>query len=265
MLQQTPLVNEQKGISPQEMKIARASIKEVADKFTSYHQFVEFDFNHQELDAISKLGTHLLPKTRINMNASELGIIISSTTEINYIFTQYVNITCWLFEEDNEITYIDKCTIGNINLSGWLVKNVFVYALTALFNEEVANTIEQLITRSSYKNKAIFFSTQKSKYFKENINSSLKSIGDLASIYAQSGNVSPELVSLYIDEMSKVDSSELSDYFKALFTLAKKRSFENEAEDENRAIIWLLQLSPLVLRCLRPLLYQWLVHTNNCT
>ena len=63
MLQQTPLVNEQKGISPQEMKIARASIKEVADKFTSYHQFVEFDFNHQELDAISKLGTHLLPKT----------------------------------------------------------------------------------------------------------------------------------------------------------------------------------------------------------
>ncbi len=243
MLQQTPLVNEQKGISPQEMKIARASIKEVADKFTSYHQFVEFDLNHQELDAISKLGTHLLPKTRINMNASELGIIISSTTEINYIFTQYVNITCWLFEEDNEITYIDKCTIGNINLSGWLVKNVFVYALTALFNEEVANTIEQLITRSSYKNKAIFFSTQKSKYFKENINSSLKSIGDLASIYAQSGNVSPELVSLYIDEMSKVDSSELSDYLKTLFTLAKKRSFENEAEDENRAIIWALAVS----------------------
>jgi hypothetical protein len=243
MLQQTPLLNEQKGISPQEMKTARASIKEVADKFTSYHQFVEFDINRQELEAISKLGTHLLPKTRVNINASELGIVISSTTEIKYFFTRYVNIACWLFEEDDAVMYIDKCTIGNISVSGWLVQKFFVYSLTALFNEQVANTIEQLITSSSYKDKAIVFSAQKSKYFKENINSSLKSIGDLASIYTQSGDVSPEVVRLYVDEIDTTESSELSEYIKVLFTLAKKRSFDHDAEDESRAIIWALAVS----------------------
>jgi len=243
MVQQTPLVKEQKGISPQKMKIARASIKEVADKFTSYHQFVEFDLNHQELEAISKLGTYLLPKTRININASDLGIVISSTTEINYFFTQYVNIACWLFEEDDAVMYIDKCTIGNISISGWLVRSFFVYSLSTLFDEQVANTIEQLITSSSYKDNAIVFSAQKSKYFKDNVNSSLKSIGDLAAIYTQSGDVSPEVVSLYVDEIDKTESSELSDYIKVLFTLAKNRSFDNEAEDENRAIIWALAVS----------------------
>jgi len=243
MLQQTPLVNEQKGISPQEMKTARASIKEVADKLTSYHQFVEFDINRQELEAISKLGTHLLPKTRVNINASELGIVISSTTEVSYLFTQYINISCWLFEDDDAAMYIDKCTIGSLNISGWLVQNFFVYSLTALFDEQVANTIEQLITSSSYKDKAVVFSAQKSKYFKEDVNSSLKSIGDLASVYTQSGDVSPDVVRLYVDEIDKIESSELSDYIKALFILAKMRSFDNDAEDESRAIIWALAVS----------------------
>ena len=243
MFQQTPLVNKQKGISPEEMKIARAAVKEVADEFSSYHQFIEFDINHQELEAISKLGTHLLPKTHININASQLGVVVSSTTQVNYLFTQYINIACWLFEDDLTGMYIDKCTIGNISISGWLVRKFFIYFASTLFNAEFGNTIDELISSSSYKNKMIVFSAQKSKHLKDNINASLKSIGDIAAIYAQSGNVSPEVVKLYIDEIDKVDSSELSDYLKVLFTLANNRSSDNEAEDENRAIIWALAVS----------------------
>ena len=57
LLQKEALLNRQKAISPDEMRTARIAIKEVMGNLTSFHQFIEFDINQQELSALSKLGS----------------------------------------------------------------------------------------------------------------------------------------------------------------------------------------------------------------
>lgn len=239
-LQNEALLKKQKAISPDEMKTARSVVKEVVGSLTSFHQFIEFDIDQQELLTISKLGTHLLPKTQVNVNASELGVLISSTTEIQLFFTQYLNVSCWLFEERDKGMYIDNCSIGNISVSGWLVQKLSIGLVSLLLGEEAATTANELLTHSTYKDEVLVFTAQKSKYLKNDLNESLETIGDLARLYAQSGDVSPEVVQLYISEMDNVRSRELADYIQALFSLAKQRSLNNSAEEENAAVIWAL-------------------------
>jgi len=240
LLQKEALLNRQKAISPDEMRTARIAIKEVMGNLTSFHQFIEFDINQQELSALSKLGSHLLPKTQVNVNASELGILISSTTELQLLSKQYINVSCWLFEEHSTGMFIDNCSIGNVTLSGWLVQKLSLGIVKLLMGEEAATTANQLITNSTFKEEAIVFTAQKSKYLKNDFNKSLETIGDLARLYARSGDVSPEVVQLYISEIENVRSRELADYIKALFNLAAQRSVNNTAEEENAAVIWAL-------------------------
>ena len=52
LLQKEALLNRQKAISPDEMRTARIAIKEVMGNLTSFHQFIEFDINQQELSAL---------------------------------------------------------------------------------------------------------------------------------------------------------------------------------------------------------------------
>ncbi|MFT6950184.1 MAG: hypothetical protein ACJAUL_001316 [Paraglaciecola sp.] len=240
LLQNNALVNKDEVISPDEMNVARNTVKEVADKLASYHQFIEFDINQQELSALSKLGSHLLPKTQVNVSASELGILVSTTTELQLLFKQYVNVSCWFFEEHSAGMHIDNCSIGNVNLSGWLVQKFFISFVHLLMGDEAATTANELITNSTYKNEAIVFSAEKSKYLKNDLNESLETLGDLARFYARSGDVSPEVVQLYINEIEKVSSIKLADHIQALFNLARQRSINNAAEEENTAIIWAL-------------------------
>jgi len=239
-LQNSASIYTQKKITPNEIKVAKGSIKKIADKLASTRQHITFEINQTELGALSKLGSHLLPRTLLNINASNFGILISTSTELSASLKQYMNVDCWLFDEYQQGMKIDKCTVGNITINGWFVETFFIKFIRIIMGEEVANTANELINKSVYKDNAIVFSAQKSKDLKQHVNDSMSAIGDLASFYAQSNNVSAAVVNNYLTAMDEVKSTELSDYITVLFNLAKQRSIDNDPAEENSAIIWAL-------------------------
>jgi histidinol phosphatase-like PHP family hydrolase len=240
LLQSSSSIKKQKTISPSEMKLARDSVKNVMDKLASYRTFVEFTFSNQDLDAISKLGTHLLPKTSVMINTSRFGLSLSSSTSVSFLGglgDYYINSRC-LLVNNGASTIVEECQVGNLPIPSFLVDSFMNGVIYLVMGEEVSNTYKKLLAGAQYNDDYLTLKAKKSKYFREEVNASINKVGDLASYYAQSSSVSPELVQIYINELTKVSSINLSDYFKALFTLAAKRSKNSNAVEENTAIIW---------------------------
>ena len=241
-LQNSPTVDKQKAISPSEMKLAKDSVKNVMDKLASYRTFVEFTFTVEDLDAISKLSTHLLPNTNVMISTSHFGLSLSTSTKINVAGEYYINNRCLLVNNGQSAVF-EECKIGKLPIPSFLVKGLVNTVLYLVMGEEVSNTLNDLLASAQYSNNSLMLKAKKSKFFREKVNESIDKVGDLASYYTQSSNVSPALVQIYIDEIETVNSSKLSDYFKPLFALAVERSKNTNAVDENTAIIWALAVT----------------------
>jgi len=242
LLQTSSRVEEQKPISPSEMKIAKDSVKNVMDKLASYRTFVEFTFTAEDLDAISKLTTHLLPNTRVVVTTSRYGLSLSISTKINLFAEFYINNHCLLINNGDGAVF-EECKLGNLPVHGFLVKWLINSVVYLVMGEEVSNTTNDLLVSAQHNQNSLLLKAKKSKFFKEEVNESISKVGDLATLYTQSSNVPPEVVQIYIDEISLVHASDLNDYLKPLFSLAAQRSVNGNAVDENAAIIWALAVT----------------------
>jgi hypothetical protein len=113
------VANKLTSIPTQKVRLAR-SVVEYINKLASLHQFIEFEVNQRELNALSKLGTQLLPRTRLNMKISVLGAFVSNTTLHYLCFTQYIDVNCCLFKKSGNDLSLGRFT-RIITLDGCLV------------------------------------------------------------------------------------------------------------------------------------------------
>lgn len=241
-VQSTSTVEQKKNISPTETRLAKDSIKKVMDALSSYQTFIEFTFTQQELDAISKLITHLLPNTQVMLATSKFGLSISTSTQISFFSDFYINNQCLLVNDIPSATF-ESCYIGNLPISDFILKGLINNVTNLIMGKEFSDTLDELLTNVEHDNNALILKAQKSKFLKREINESISKIGDLATLYTQSSNVSPKLIEVYLNELESFHADELHAHLNTLFSLAKQRSLNNSAVDENTAIIWALAVA----------------------
>lgn len=239
MLQTSPVVEKQATMSPSEMSLAKNKTKEFMDKLAAQQTSVELKLSTEDLYRISKLGTHLIPKTRINISTSNFGVFIAFTTDIHFMGKWFVNGHC-LLTKTNEVSELDTCKLGNLPIPGALIEALIIESVDLAMGESVAKTVEELIDNSQYSNSALTLKANKDKFFKDKVNDSMSALGDLAAVYTQSSKVSPELVQFYTKQIELIQSKQLSDYITILFTQAQERTKNSDAIKENTAIIWAL-------------------------
>ncbi len=241
ILQSFPTVKKQKPITPVEMTTAKDNIKDIQEQLASYQTFVTFNFSAKDLNAISKLGTFVLPNTQLLISTSNLGVLISTSTSLNFFNQFYLNTSCWLTQGENGST-LDDCYLGDLPLPGFLIEWVISSGIYAIMGEEVSDTFTNLLASANYSNTSLSFNVKKSKYLRNEINKSLKQVGNIARTYTQASTISPELVKVYLDEIESIPSTNLAEYLKHLFALANIRSTKNDPVQENTAAIWSLAI-----------------------
>lgn len=241
MIQISPALPKPKAISPIVINVAKNNIKNVMDKLASHLTFVEFTFSNEQLDAISQLITHLLPSSRAQIVTTEIGVVIATTTQVDFIGNWYLNTSCWLTKDSAE-TVFDECRIGNIPLPGFLVKNTMLGAVSMVFGTDVSSTAEKLIANAEYSKNKLVLTAKKAKFLRDDVNNSLNKIGSLATAYTQSSTVSREVVQLYVEHVEAIEAENLHEYISSLAAFAQRRTKDNNSVDENTAILWSLAI-----------------------
>lgn len=241
LLQSTYLVLPSTAITPNETKLARNVIKQLANKLASKNSFVDININHNEIAAIAKLGSHILPNTNTVFATSNLGVLIAFSTEVDVLFTRYLNLTC-LISQTSQVAELHDCKVGYLPIPGSLVEWLGGRILSMVLGEDFASTANELLANIEYDNNGIKLHAKKSTFLKEQVNASMGKLGDLASTYQQNATIDKAVIQRYLDELDKVKSEELASYIGALFSLAQRRSEKNNAIEENTAIIWALAI-----------------------
>jgi len=241
ILQSFPTIKKQKPITPAEMTTAKNNIKDIQDQLSSYQNFITFSFSANDLNAISKLGTFVLPNTQVLISTSNLGVLISTSTSISAFSPLYLNTSCWLTQGINGST-LDDCYLGNLPISGFLIEWIISTGVYAILGKEVSDTFNNLLASTNYTNTSLSFNVKKPKFLRNEIKKSLKQVGNIARMYTQASTVHPELVKVYIDKIDSIPSTNLADYLKHLFALANVRSTKNDPIQENTAVIWSLAI-----------------------
>ncbi len=241
LVQKNSLVKPSAAITPQETRLASKVAKKLADKLASKHSSIEITIENNELSAVAKMASHLLPKTQVVLTTSNIGILLASSTQVNLPFKRYLNITC-LVSQTAENSKLHDCKIGYLPIYGSLLEWIALTGFSVVLGEDFADTAQDLLANIEYSNASIKLHAKKSKFLKEQVNQSMSRIGDFASSYQQNATVDKETIVYYLNELNKVKSSELAPYVGASFSLAQERSKYNDPVEENTAVLWALAI-----------------------
>lgn len=241
LLQSKTLLIPSSAITPSETQLASKVVKTMMGKLASHHAFIDVDIKQDELAAVAKMGSHLLPKTDVLITTSRVGVLLVSSTQVALPFNRYLNLTC-MVTRTIKSAELQDCKIGHLPIPGGLVKWVILTAFSMVMGDELSETANELLANIQYSEQGIKSTAQKSKNLKEQVNASMSNIGDIATLYQQNTSVDIGIIQQYIDELDKINAAEFHQPLQQLFALAQQRSVDNDPVEENTAIIWALAI-----------------------
>jgi len=244
-LSTSPIIKSNHSLSSSEVEIAKEKIKDIRQKFSSTHTFVELSLSQNDLDAIMAVASHTIPQSQFESVLSPYGVSLSASKKINIrLFDVFINVNCLLTPNFDQFE-IDYCDLGSIPLPGWLIKSIIQTVTNLIFGAEVEDTLTRLIDSGRIERNRIVFSTTKTKDFKGNINSSISTAASVIRSVNKSTEIENNRVKAYIEVLLAQEQSgqSLAFYIGKAFAYAKQQPIDYDPVIENTAALWALAIT----------------------
>lgn len=240
----SPLIPEQANVEGTQANTARKKAKMLADSLASANTQINIDFNANDINAISSTLSHMFDNTQMGVGYSPNMVQGASSSEIDFgFFSIYLNLYCelTLFERGSHISH---CTFGDLPIPGVVVKGVLYSGITIIFDTEVANTIDNVVSNVSVKDGVLHLNAIKSVDFKERVNDTLNDASSLAKLAIQTNIPDANIIQTYLDDIARQSkSTDMAVYIKKTMQLASFRAIDNNPIIENKAAIWAWAIS----------------------
>jgi hypothetical protein len=239
-----PIITQQGLVEGAQARTARAKAKVLADKLASADSKINIEFNANDVNAISSTLSHMFDNTQMGLGYSPNMVQGASSTQINAgLFSIYINVFCEisLLGEESDISH---CSLGDLPIPGAIVDAFLYSGLTLIFDREVANTIDNVVSNISVKNSVLSVNASKSIDFKERINDTLNDASSLAKLAIQTNIPDSKIIQAYLEDIDRQEkTTDMSVYIKNSMQLAAVRSIDNDPVVENKAAIWAWAIS----------------------
>ena len=240
----SPLIPDKPKLEGTQANIARGKVKILANRLASTDTTINLSFSGEEVVAISATLSHMFDNTQMGLGFSQTLVQGASSTEVNFgLFKIYLNLYCEI-SLARVNSQIEQCKLGDLPIPGIVVEVLLYSGISIMFDSEVANTIENLISNVSIKNRSLHINAEKSIDFKERINDTLDDAKSLAKLAIQTNIPDASLINVYLDDIARqAKHSDLAMYIRNSMQLASLRSIENNPIIENKAALWALAIS----------------------
>lgn len=237
--------------SPEQVKRAVQYYATVSDRMFTPQENINLKLTQQNIDDVLTVLSHMTPRANFNGRiANSIGVLNGSIDIKNSWFNGYINISCFLTSgtSDGSIQY---CLIGDISVPGILVKKLIDISIYIFFNDQVKNTINQLINGIQINNQRVLLTATKNAEFKNDLSTGLKTVASIAK-NLKSTNTEfplPEIINEYLQSILETNwpvnekSVSLSLVIEQAFKLAKFRSQYNDPRSENEAALWSIAIA----------------------
>ena len=240
VLQLHPLVIQKSYLEAKNAKMANEKAKAIWRQFSSIQTYIEIELNADDINAISEVASHTFDNTEVTIRFNRFMVIMAATTDLKPF---YINLNCTL-SQGVKAYQIDGCYFGNLYLPGLVINSAIKFSAWLLFDNDVSETVAQLLTNIKVSDEKIILVTTKTTDFKSRINSSLKDIADIAKTVSQNANVTPDKIEQYLSKLDQVSSqsNSLSHFVNAVMQQAMLNSIDGNPVEENTAALWALAI-----------------------
>ncbi len=236
----SPLVENSKGIQPQQVRQAKQRIKLFADGLAADTTTVRLTISPEQASAIGAAVSSIIPKTATDFGFSPTAIETYTSTILipRWLF---LNTTCYI-ELHQTSSNVSHCFVGDLPLPGALVSALSYGVTSLLFDSEVAKTIDNILSGWTLKQGSLHLIASKPRDFKQRINKSLDSAKQVARVAISQSIPSPDKIQAYIDSLENQNFSSMSLALpiKHLSLQATVESLDSDPVEENKAFIWAL-------------------------
>jgi len=240
----SPLIDTKPTLEGTQANIARSKAKMLADGLAATDDRVSLDLDGNDIDAISATLSHMFENTEFGLNYSPTMVQGASSTFLDLgLFNIYFNVYCEISLYYNR-SELNLCKVGDLYIPGMLVESFIYGGLSLVFDKEVADTIDNLISSVSVIDQKLYVNADKSVDFKERVNDTLNDASSFAKMAIQTGIPDPAIIQVYLDDMlSYPKTDDMSVYIKRSMQLASLRSIDNNPIIENKAALWAWAIS----------------------
>ncbi|MDT0593573.1 PHP domain-containing protein [Glaciecola petra] len=240
----SPLIAEKPVLDGNQAQQARGQAKQLIDGLASSADTIDLRFAESDILAISATMSHMFDNTNFGLGYSPQNITIASSSSFGLgLFNIYLNLSCQI-GIDFRASHIKTCHIGDLPLPGFLVDGILYSSLYLVFDGEVADTIDNLITSAQIENRAIVIDASKSIDFRKRVNDTLSDARSVAKLAIQNNIPDPSIIQIYLDDLARQgDNENLFWYIRNSMQLASLRSIDNPAVIENQAALWAWAIS----------------------
>jgi hypothetical protein len=240
IIQLHPLVMQESHLKAKNAKMANEKAKVIWRQFSSTQTYIEIELNADDINAIAEVASHTFDNTEVVIRFNRFMVIMASTTELKPF---YINFNCTL-KQGVSAYQIDGCYFGNLYVPGFMINSAIRFGAWFIFDNDVSETVAQLLTNIKVSDEKIILATTKTSDFKERINSSLKGIADIAKTVSQNTNVASVKIEQYLSKLDQVssESNSLSNFVNAVMQQAMLNSIDGNPVEENTAALWALAI-----------------------
>lgn len=232
-------------VSPEEIKEAVNTYKYIKKEIFDTMYKIDLKLEEKDILVLFKTTSKATPWLDFDFGMDHNVLMLAGTLDINRLFeSRYVNASCLIIPD--RYNSIDSCQIGNLTLSGNVVKSLISLALNTFFDKSINDVFLQVIRNVDIESKNVHISAVKDIDFKEQSKIGLQAMISTAKTFRtdSTSTLDPDIIDSYIAFMSsdaniigKRDVS-LSEVFNSAFSYASQRSEYSDPAIENEYAIW---------------------------
>lgn len=243
-----PIVNNRvENIDPQAAQNAKNLVKRFLKEIKRSPSSANFTVKTDEFDVLSALFSRAVPKAKVKVNISKLGLLGALSTHLpSNPFGQYLNVWVLVNPSQRGVS-IESVRIGEISIPGAFTLSSLRVLLDFILGDQQGSELINSINSVTMDNQAVTVNINQPGNLllvKEKLKDNIKKNGNLLA-----GVSEPKKVRHYYTLLMQLSRKHahkrtvsLSDFIGPIFSEAKKRSSQSNAADENQAAILALAI-----------------------